>query len=267
VSSSNFIIGKLLNAHSLGLFSRADQVANLPLQKIASTFSSVMFPIYSSVQNDNERLANAYLKTVAAIAVLTAPPLAVIAVSADIVIAGLYGEKWIEAAPILALLSIAGIFVCVFHLAGALVEATNRVLDEIRQQIIYLIIVVGGFIFAAKFGLVAVAWVFLLGVLYLYFAMGNLALLIIQKSWGLYLKAQLPGYAIAAILALLIWLCLPALDLLAISTYPIKLALVIAASGVLYLAALFVTPDAWLFGAKGMLMEKFLRKKNPPESL
>jgi O-antigen/teichoic acid export membrane protein len=222
-----------------------------------------MFPIYSTVQNDNERLANAYLKTVAAIAVLTAPPLAVIAVCSDIVIAGLYGEKWIEAAPILSLLSISGIFVCVFHLAGALVEATNHVIDEIRQQIIYLFIVVSGFILAAQYGLLAVAWVFLFGVLYLYFAMGNLALLIIKKNWGLYLKAQLPGYSIAAILSLLIWLCLPALDLFAVNAYPIRLVLIISMSGALYLGALFITPDAWLFGAKGMLREKILRKKQP----
>lgn len=260
VSSSSFIIGKLLNARHLGLYSRADQVANLPLQKIASTFSSVMFPIYAEVQHDLNRLANSYLKTVAAITLLTAPPLAVIAVTSDIVITGLYGEKWIDAAPILALLSIAGIFVCVFHLAGALVEATNRVWDEIKQQLVYLLILIVGFIFAAKINLLSVAWVFLLGVFYLYLAMGNLALKVIKKSWKTYMQAQLPGLVIAIVLALIIRVFLPILDKLSIHSSPLRLAAIIAISALLYVMALIVTPDAWLLGAKGMLRDKILRK-------
>lgn len=261
VTSTNFIIGKFIGAHGLGLYSRAEQVAMLPLQKIASVFSSVMFPVYSSVQDDKERLAGAYLKTVAAVCLLTAPPMAVAAVFSELIIVGLYGEKWAPAADVFSILCLSSIFICIFHLAGALVEATNHVWEEIKRQIIFFLIIVIGFYFAAQRGIVEVALVFLFGAWFLYFAMGQLSLRIVQRSWLDYLKAQLPGLLIAAAMAALGYLLEGQLQYLPVSGYVIKLFFVFCVSVIIYLAMIYALPDHWVFGAKGMIMEKLLKRR------
>lgn len=261
VSSTNFIVGKFVGVHGLGLYARAEQVAMLPLQKIASVFSSVMFPVYSSIQNDKERLAGAYLKTVAAVCLLTAPPMAVAAVFSEIVIIGLYGEKWTPAAGVFSILCISSIFICVFHLAGALVEATNHIWGEIKRQIVYFLIIVVGFYFAAQSGIIAVSLVFLFGALFLYVAMGQLSLKIIGRTWLDYLKVQAPGILLALILAGIGLLALPQLNKLHELSHAIKLIIVVAGSATLYSLLIYLMPDRWVFGAKQMILEKFLKKR------
>lgn len=262
VTSTNFIIGKFVGPHGLGLYSRAEQVAMLPLQKIASVFSSVMFPVYSSVQEDKERLAGAYLKTVAAVCLLTAPPMAVAAVFSELIIVGLYGEKWAAAAGVFSILCLSSIFICIFHLAGALVEATNHVWDEIKRQIVFFLIIVIGFYFAAQRGITEVALVFLAGAWFLYFAMGQLSLRIIQRSWKEYLKAQAPGFLIASAMAALGWIVETQLLHLLSFGHALKLFLVISASATIYLLMLYALPDPWVFGAKQMILDKLLKRRS-----
>lgn len=262
VTSTNFIIGKFIGPHGLGLYSRAEQVAMLPLQKIASVFSSVMFPVYSSVQHEKERLADAYLKTVAAVCLLTAPPMAVAAVFSELIIVGLYGEKWAPAADVFAILCLSSVFICVFHLAGALVEATNHVWEEIKRQLIFFLIIVIGFFIAAQRGIFEVALVFLFGAWFLYFAMGQLSLRIINRSWFDYLRAQAPGLIIATAMSSLAYLFEAQLDNLPVSGHALKLLLIIIISAIVYALMIYVLPDRWVFGAKQMILDKLLKKRS-----
>lgn len=260
VSSSDFMIGKFLGAMGLGLYSRAHQLAYLPLQKIASVFSSVMFPIYASVQNDHRRLTEAYLKTVAAVSLLTIPPLAVTAMASELVVGGLYGSKWLPAAPIFSVLCLAGMLVCILHLAGALVEATDNVLSEIKCQAMYFVILLVGFSIAVQYSLLAVAWVVVTGALFLYLAMGHLALRILKARWADFFLAQLLGVVIALVMAAVTALILPWLAGWG-GARSAQLAILIAFSVVFYLAALWLVPDRWVFGAKQLIVAKILKRR------
>ncbi len=258
---SDFMIGKFFGPAQLGLYSRAQQVAQLPLQKIASVFSSVMFPIYASIQNEPRRLAEAYLKTVAVVSLLTMPPLAVMSVGSELLITGLYGEKWLPAAPVLSLLCLAAMLVCVLHLAGALVEANNQVWTEVKYQTVYFCMKVVGFCFAVRGELVHMALVMLLGALFLYLVMGRLAQKIIDSNWIEFFKVQAPGVVIALLLAGAAALFLPFLEQMAFRR-PVALAILVAYSALLYGFVLWLMPDRWLFGAKQMIVAKFLRRRS-----
>lgn len=257
--SSNLLIGRFLGAYPLGLFSRAAQIANLPLQKIAYAFSSVMFPIYASIQQDVGRVAAVYLRTVAGVTLLSAPPLAVAAVAAEIVVGGLYGEKWLPAAPIFAALALASIFNCILHLAGALVEASNRILDELKRQSLYFILTIAGFAWASQKNIVVVAEVALAGSIILYLMMSHLVLRILNTRWRPYLSAQLPGILVAGLLAGGTHLVLPWLNTSGWA-YPMRLLILGLIAAPCYLLALAVLPDRWLFGAKAMILARYLKR-------
>ena len=259
IASANFIIGKLLGAGSLGLYARADQLANIPLNKVAGTFSSVMFPIYANLQHDRPQVAKAYLGTVAAVSLLVVPPLAVCASAPEIVIVGLYGEKWAAAAPIFAALCLASMLSCVLFLAGALVEAMNEVMAEIRIQVVCLVIMLAGFWVACRYDVQTAAWVPVIASLYLYLAMSWLALRTLGTSWRAYLLAQAPAVGIASVLALLTWLLVPHYQAGLSGTW--RLIWLIFVAAVLYIGALGLLPDRWLYGARGNLLARLRQRK------
>lgn len=194
-------IGKYLNPALLGLYSRAYQLVTMPLSKIAATLSGALFPSYAEIQDDRAKLGRAYLKAVNATALFTFPILAGFAVAADTVIVGLYGENWRAAAPVFRILALAGVFKAVFHLAGTVAQATGHIRAEVRRQAAYLAILAGGCLLAVPYGIEAVGYAVVAGSLWLYLSMAQLACRIVACRWRDFFAAQLPGVALAALIA------------------------------------------------------------------
>lgn len=249
------VIGKFLDATLLGLYTRAFQLVTMPLSKIAATLSGALFPSYAEIQHDRQKLGRAYLKAVNATSLLTFPILAGFAVAAELVIVGLYGENWRAAAPVFRILALAGVFKVVFHLAGAVAQATGNIHAEVRRQAVYLAILSVGCLLAVRHGIEAVGWVVVLGSLWLYLSMGQLACRIVGCRWRDFLGAQLPGVALAVLIGawqgLLLWLDArylglpPALGLI----WLILLSAAFGAWMVLWLPSAIVGPmPAWIFG-------------------
>ena len=56
------VIGKCFHSSALGVYSRADGLAQFPSSNITGVLQNVTFPVLSSIQNDEERLAMGYKK-------------------------------------------------------------------------------------------------------------------------------------------------------------------------------------------------------------
>lgn len=54
------VIGKFFSASSLGVYSRAHHLAQFPSSNITGVLQSVTFPVLSTIQDEEERLASAY---------------------------------------------------------------------------------------------------------------------------------------------------------------------------------------------------------------
>lgn len=247
------VIGKWLNATALGLYTRSYQLVTMPVAKISATLSGALFPSYAEIQENREKLRRAYLKAVGATSLLTFPILCGFAVSAETVIVGLYGENWRDAASVLRILALAGVFKSVFHLAGTIAQATGQIYAEVRRQTSYLAVLAVACIAAVPFGIEAVGAAVVLGSLWLYLAMGQLACRIVGCRWRDFFAAQLPGLAMAAIIALIqaLWLAINAhaLHLPASQSLAVLLALssLVGACALLFLPAAIVGPmPAWL---------------------
>lgn len=247
------IIGKWLDSTRLGLYTRAYQLVAMPVAKISATLSGALFPSYSEIQGNREHLGRAYLKAVSATSLLTFPVLGGFAVSADTVIVGLYGENWQEASAALRILALAGIFKSIFHLAGTVAQATGNIYAEVRRQIGYLAILAIGCALAVPWGIEAVAFAVVVGSFSFYLAMAQLACHITGCRWRDFFHAQLPGIAMAIVVAVtqVAWLTtnafvthLPASPSLAIL---ILLSAVVGGGSLLLLPPRIVGPvPAWL---------------------
>lgn len=103
---SPLIIGRKYTAADLGFYSRADTLAQLPGGIFQGTLGRVVFPILSSIQDDEPRLRAAYNKYLRLMTSLVAPCMLLLAACAQPLILLLIGEKWLPCVPYLQLLAL-----------------------------------------------------------------------------------------------------------------------------------------------------------------
>lgn len=100
-------IGKYYSPAELGLYNRADGYAMLPSLSIISTVQSVTFPALSKVQDDIEKLRNAYRQILRDIAFVVFPLMMGLAALARPLIVALITDKWIACVVLLQLICFA----------------------------------------------------------------------------------------------------------------------------------------------------------------
>lgn len=100
------VIGKRYNATDLGYYNRADLLSTMSITSITLVLSKVAFPIFSSIQDDNEKLRQAYSKYVIYASLVVFPAMIGIAALAKPLIIVAMTEKWLIAVPMLQILAI-----------------------------------------------------------------------------------------------------------------------------------------------------------------
>jgi len=254
-----FAIGKLLNQHSLGLYSRAYHLVTLPLTKISTTLTSVMFPAYSEIQANPKRVREIYYRVIQVISLVTFPVMMSFSASAEYIIVGLYGDNWGEAVEAFRILAVAGIFKVIFHLAGPVVQATGHVYQEVRRQIVYFVLLAVGCFSVADRGIEAVACVVVVGSLWLYLSMTKLALDILGGRWRDFFMAQLPGLALGVLVVLV---NVGVAEYLAPYQFPetVMLMIVIASSAVTYCLGFFFLPSVLVGNGPAWIIDKYIHR-------
>lgn len=154
-----FVVGRLMSASSLGFYSRAYSLMQLPLTFFGRALSRVLFPAASRVQDDPERFRRAYLATFSISVAVSLPISLAVAVLAPEIILTLYGEKWAATVPLLQTLALFGVFRMSYNTAAAFVRARGQSYRLLLSQVIYGGMVVGGSWWAGTVaGLQGVAW-------------------------------------------------------------------------------------------------------------
>lgn len=100
----SLVIGRKYSSAELGFYTRAEQFAMLPSSNINAIISRVTFPILSSIQDDNTRLASAYRKYIRLASFIIFPLMIGLAATAKPLVLLLLTEKWITAAILLQIL-------------------------------------------------------------------------------------------------------------------------------------------------------------------
>ena len=105
---SDLIVGRVLGATPLGVFSLAYEVSNLPSTELVAPINRVLFPTYVKLAQDHERLRQAFSASLGMIAMLIMPVSIGLAALADPLVRVMLGNKWLEVISPLSLLALAG---------------------------------------------------------------------------------------------------------------------------------------------------------------
>jgi O-antigen/teichoic acid export membrane protein len=108
-SFDSILIGWYWGAAPLGLYSRAYNLLMLPIRQLSTPAGNVAIPAFSRLQDDPDRFARYYLRTMGLIIWITAPIFAFLFVTAKSIIVLVLGAKWVEATPVFQLLVISAL--------------------------------------------------------------------------------------------------------------------------------------------------------------
>jgi len=111
-NADNLIIGKLLGAASLGIYSRAYNLMLLPITQVISVLSEVMFSTFCSIQDDRPRIKRIYLRAMAMIGAISFPVVLGLWAVADPFVLSFFGPQWVEVAPLLQILLLVSVTQC-----------------------------------------------------------------------------------------------------------------------------------------------------------
>lgn len=100
------LIGKLLGMESLGIYNIAKMIVIKPSMIINPIVTRVTFPAMAKIQNESKRLKLIYLKTINYLSSVTFPIYCFIFIFSTEIVSVMFGEKWIEAIPIMQILAL-----------------------------------------------------------------------------------------------------------------------------------------------------------------
>lgn len=103
------VIGKQYSAIDLGFYTQAKRIQELPVMSSLSILQRVTFPVYATIQDETDRLKQAYRKTIKGIIYFNFPLMIGLAVLSPLLVKILLTDKWLPAVPYLQLLCLVGL--------------------------------------------------------------------------------------------------------------------------------------------------------------
>lgn len=213
--ATNFILGRTLGAHTVGLFNKADSLARMPSQMVTGPVYQVLFRALAQEHDDLDKSRYLFFRSISLVAVYVTPLYLCASWLAEPLVTLLYGPKWADCAAPLAILALAGPFMMIGQLCGAVLAARKWLGREFVVQVILLILTGAATLAGLDYGLtgIATALVFVAG--YNATHMYALASRCLKARWKELLVALAPAAGLNAILAgvlFLTHLSLPATD-------------------------------------------------------
>lgn len=158
-SGDDVIIGKLLGLTTLGFYTMAYNIANIPVHSLSSIIGNVSLPAYSLIQEEPRRLRDAFSKIIETVMIILLPLIGFIFLLAQDFTVVCLGEKWFPIVPALRILCFFGLFRGLVNIFAALHLAVNRPNIQSRNKTIELIVfLVLIYPLTLKWGLIGVSW-------------------------------------------------------------------------------------------------------------
>ena len=180
----NFVVGRTFGAVSLGLYSRAFNLASNPSEGFVGAVQQVLFAACSRVDQDHERMRRAYLTCVSGMSLVCFPLFLTCSAASYPIITALYGNRWADAAPLFCAFTLAMPLFCLMGLAGPVLSASDRVNQDIRAQAVSLGVCVALVLLASLISVRAVACSLLIAYAFRFWRVTQPTLLLLGLRWS-----------------------------------------------------------------------------------
>ena len=120
------IVGKVLGTEALGVYTFAFRVPELLIKQMNGILSRVLFPVFSKIRDDLESLKSAFFNTLKYISIISVALGVGLAVVAEPMVKVIFSDKWIEAVPVIQLISIYSVILSFIFSIGDFYKARGQ---------------------------------------------------------------------------------------------------------------------------------------------
>ena len=153
----NVLIGWRWGSAELGAYGRVYYLLIMPMRQIVWPLESVALPLLSRLLDAPERYRSTYLRMLEKIAMLTMPGAALAIAMPDWIIRVFLGPKWSDAAPILTFLAIAALTEPVLNSTSWLFVSQGRTRELLHAGLASACIIIGAIVAGLPFHATGVA--------------------------------------------------------------------------------------------------------------
>lgn len=154
----NIIIGRYFAAASVGFYTRADTLKQMPVNIISSILDKVTYPLFASIQNDDIRLKRVYKEIMQMVVFVIAPVLVIMGVVAEPLFRFLFTEKWLPAVPYFQILCLAGILYPIHSYNLNILKVKGRSDLFLKLEIVKKVLVIAVVAISIQFGVMGLVW-------------------------------------------------------------------------------------------------------------
>lgn len=154
----HLVIGKYFSITQLGFYTKADQLKQIPVKNISNTLAKVTFPMFSEIQDDDERLKVVYKKIIQQVLFWLTPVMVLAAVLAEPTFRIVLTEKWLPAVPYFQMLCFIGLMYPVHSYNLNILKVKGRSDLFLKLEIAKKSLTVIGILIALPFGIFALLW-------------------------------------------------------------------------------------------------------------
>lgn len=153
----NLVVGRVLGATGLGFYSFAFRIANVPRWFLMSVVGRVMFPAFSSAQEDRELLGRAYLKVAGYVTLIALGLCVGLALVGPEFVQLVYGAKWIPSVRPLQILAVSAAVYSIGQVAAPVLLALGRPGLQLRIGLVSTVVLIVAALVGVRWGTVGVA--------------------------------------------------------------------------------------------------------------
>jgi O-antigen/teichoic acid export membrane protein len=234
----NFVAGRMLGATALGFYGMAWELANVPIDKVASLITSVI-PAYLSAVQDQPAALRRYLRGLTEVIALgTFPGTVGLSLVAPEFVPAVFGHKWDGMIAPLQVLSFYAGFRSIMALLPKVLWSTGHVRYVMWNDLAALISLPVAFYIGSFRGTVGIAWAWVLFYPFIVLPLYHKTFKAIDMRVGEYLRALRPAATATAVM-------IPAVEWVRHSValsrpLLVRLAIEVAAGALVYLGTLWL---------------------------
>ena len=157
----NLLIGRALGSAALGIYNIAYQLMMLPLNQVAGIVADVLLPAFARLQHDLAALRGTWMRAVRLTAVVVAPLMIGLVVTAPIAVPLVLGDQWAEAVPVVQVLAWVGLHQSLQRYNSGVLQAVDRTGPLLRFSVVSCVLSVVAFVAGLPWSVVGVAVAYL----------------------------------------------------------------------------------------------------------
>jgi len=199
------VVGKFYSPATLGQYTRAGQFSKLLSSNLSNVVQRVTYPVLSNIQDNKERMVNAYRKMIKTTMFVTAVGMFFLGAISEPLLYCLIGPKWHEAATYLPLICISGSVYPLHAINLNMLQVQGRSDLFLGLEIIKKIIGLGPLCIGAFIGIMPMLYINILTSIICYFLNSHYSGKFLGYSSWMQLKDVAPSYGVATLLALAVF--------------------------------------------------------------